>query len=219
MSSTSHAYSPRGSLWHRWDLHVHTPSSFDYADKSITDQQIVDCLVQAGLRAVAITDHHTIDVPRIAKLQELGADKLTVFPGIELRDDHGAKPIHYICIFPESCNLDELWTTLQGQLELTPSGIAKKGGNERVYVPIENGARVARRLGGVVSIHAGAKSNSIEGISNKEQFQERIKYDITQDYVDFMEIGQLKDIDRHYKTIFPATGIKSRSYCVLTTTR
>jgi ABC-type lipoprotein export system ATPase subunit len=208
MSSTSHAYSPRGSLWHRWDLHVHTPSSFDYADKSITDQQIVDCLVQAGLRAVAITDHHTIDVPRIAKLQELGADKLTVFPGIELRDDHGAKPIHYICIFPESCNLDELWTTLQGQLELTPSGIAKKGGNERVYVPIENGARVARRLGGVVSIHAGAKSNSIEGISNKEQFQERIKYDITQDYVDFMEIGQLKDIDRHYKTIFPATGIK-----------
>ncbi len=24
----------RGSLWHRWDLHFHTPSSFDYEDKS-----------------------------------------------------------------------------------------------------------------------------------------------------------------------------------------
>lgn len=208
MSSTSHAYSPRGSLWHRWDLHVHTPSSFDYADKSITDQQIVDCLVQAGLRAVAITDHHTIDVLRIAKLQKLGADKLTVFPGIELRDDHGAEPIHYICIFPETCNLNDVWTTLQGKLGLTATDIAGKGGDDKVYVPIEQGAKEAQVLGGIVSIHAGAKSNSIECISNKEQFQRRIKYDITNGYVDLMEIGQLKDIDRHYKTIFPATGLE-----------
>lgn len=207
MSGTSTPYSPRGSLWHRWDLHVHTPSSFDYADKSITDQQIVDCLVQAGLRAVAITDHHTIDVLRIAKLQKLGADRLTVFPGIELRDDHGGEPIHYICIFPETCNLNDLWTTLQGKLGLTATDIAGKGGDDRVYVPIEQGAKEAQALGGVVSIHAGAKSNSIEGISNKEQFQRRIKYDITNGHVDLMEIGQLKDIDRHYKTIFPATGL------------
>ncbi|MCA1810228.1 MAG: PDDEXK nuclease domain-containing protein, partial [Lentisphaerae bacterium] len=40
MSAINTAYSPRGSLWHRWDLHVHTPSSFDYDDRSITDQQV-----------------------------------------------------------------------------------------------------------------------------------------------------------------------------------
>jgi hypothetical protein len=33
--------SPRGSLWHRWDLHFHTPSSFDYHDKSVTRLLIV----------------------------------------------------------------------------------------------------------------------------------------------------------------------------------
>ncbi len=201
------SHSPRGSLWHRWDLHFHTPSSFDYDDKSITNKQIVELLVGAGLRTVAITDHHTIDVARIRELQTIGADTLTILPGIELRSDHGGTPIHYICIFPENCDLDHIWTTLQGSLGLTPAAIEGKGGEQRIYVPIEDGAAKTRELGGVVSIHAGAKSNSIEGISNKEQFQQRIKYDITKSHVDLMEIGQLKDIDGHFNAIFPATGL------------
>ena len=57
------------------------------------------------------------------------------------------------------------------------------------------------------SIHAGSKSNSIEGIQNKEQFQQRIKYDITEHWVDLMEIGQLKDIDVHLKDYLPHDGL------------
>ena len=207
MSTSRNLYSPKGSLWHRWDLHFHTPASFDYDDKSITNQQLVDCLIEAQVRAVAVTDHHVMDVTRIRELQSLGGDTLTVLPGIELRDDHGGEPIHYICIFSQDCDLDHVWTTLQGRLGLTSAAIADKGGDDKVYVPIEKGAAETRKLGGVVSIHAGAKSNSIEGISNKEQFQQRLKYDITNEYVDLMEIGQLKDIDRHYMTIFPVTGL------------
>ena len=104
----------RGSLWHRWDLHFHTPSSFDYKGNGITDKQIVELLIESGVRVIAITDHHTINVERIQELQRLGSDCLTVLPGIELRDDHGGDPIHYICIFPEDCDLDHVWTTLQG---------------------------------------------------------------------------------------------------------
>ena len=198
----------RGSLWNRWDLHFHTPSSPDYENKSITNQQIVDGLVEKGVRVVAVTDHHRIDVARICELQQLGKNKLTVLPGIELRDDHGGTPIHYICIFPEDCDLDHVWTTLQGALGLTTAAIRDKGGDDKVYVPIEKGAEETRKLGGVVSIHAGAKSNSIEGIQNKEQFQQRIKFDITKNWVDLMEIGQLKDIDAHLNKIFPATGLE-----------
>lgn len=208
MSSSSNSYSPRGSQWHRWDLHLHTPSSYDYENKSVTDQQIVDSLVQDGLRVVAITDHHTIDVPRISNLRKLAGERLTIFPGIELCSDQGGKPIHYICIFPETCNISDVWTTLQGKLDLTATDIANRGGDQKVYVPIEKGAKATRELGGIVSIHAGHKSNSIEGIENKEQFQQRIKYDITKQYVDLMEIGQLKDIDSHYNKIFPATGLE-----------
>lgn len=197
----------RGSLWHRWDLHFHTPSSFDYKDNGITDKQIVELLIESGVRVIAITDHHTIDVERIQELQRLGSDCLTVLPGIELRDDHGGDPIQYICIFPEDCDLDHVWTTLQGSLGLTSASIRDKGGDEKVYVPVEKGAKQARELGGVVSIHAGGKSNSIESIKNNEQFQQRIKYDITKTWVDLMEIGQIKDIDVHINIIFPATGL------------
>ena len=46
MSPTlAHHYDSRGSLWYRWDLHFHTPASFDYEDKSVTNQQIVDRLI------------------------------------------------------------------------------------------------------------------------------------------------------------------------------
>ena len=200
-------YSPRGSLWNRWDLHFHTPSSFDYENKSVTNKDIVEILVKNNVRVVAITDHHNIDIARIRELQALGKDRITVLPGIELRSDQGGEPIHYICIFPEDCDLNHVWTTLQGNLGLTPVAIATKGGDQCVYVPLEKGGEVTRKLGGVVSIHAGAKSNSIECIKNKEQFQHRIKYDITNDWVDLMEIGQIKDVDVHLNTIFPATGL------------
>ncbi|MCF6178878.1 MAG: hypothetical protein L3J63_05740, partial [Geopsychrobacter sp.] len=147
-------HSSVGSMWNRWDLHFHTPSSFDYKNKQITNQQIVDTLVDNGVRVVAITDHHTIDIDRIRELQKLGEGKLTVLPGIELRGDHGGDPIHYICIFPEDCDLEHVWTTLQGSLGLTAAAIQQKGGDEKIYVPIEQGASETRKLGGVVSIHA-----------------------------------------------------------------
>lgn len=198
---------PKGSLWRRWDLHFHTPTSFDYERGDVTDSQIVDSLVDAGIAAVAITDHHVIDIKRIRHLQELGKDKLTIFPGIEFRSDQGGDPIHYISIFPAECDLEHVWTTVQGALHITECDVQAKGGNEKIYVPIEDASKATRELGGIVSIHAGAKSNSIEGISNKEQFQQRIKYDITSKYVDVMEIGQLKDIDRHLNIIFPDTGL------------
>lgn len=197
----------QGSLWHQWDLHFHTPSSSDYDDMSVTNEQIVETLVSEGIRVVAITDHHTIDIERIKELQALAADRLTILPGIEFRSDQGGKPIHYIGIFPEDCNLDHVWTTLQGKLELTDQAIQDKGGHDVIYVPIEDGGLATRDLGGIISIHAGTKSNSIDNISNQDQFLQRIKLDITKDWVDIMEIGQIKDIDVHYKTIFPTIGI------------
>jgi len=148
-----------------------------------------------------------MDVDRIRELQTFGKGKLTVLPGIELRSELGSKPIHYISIFPEDCDLEHIWTTLQGKLGLTATAIEEKGGDESIYVLISDGANAVRDLGGVVSIHAGSKSNSIEGISNKEQFQQRIKFDVVNDLVDLMEIGQIKDIDVHMKKIFPDTGL------------
>ncbi|MFX0097870.1 MAG: PHP domain-containing protein [Candidatus Hodarchaeota archaeon] len=198
----------RGSEWRKWDLHFHTPSSYDYENDSITNQDIIDCLLSSEIDVVAITDHHYIDVNRINELRKLSEERLIILPGIELRSELGDKPIHYIGIFSERVNLEHLWDTIKGTFRLTPDGINKMGGDDRVYIPISKAFDIFQELGGLISIHAGAKSNSIEGIENREQFQQRIKYDITKDFVGILEIGQLKDINRYMSIVFPATGLE-----------
>jgi hypothetical protein len=32
---------PVGSLWGKWDLHFHTPASYDYKDKGVTNEDLV----------------------------------------------------------------------------------------------------------------------------------------------------------------------------------
>ena len=93
----------RGSVWRKWDLHFHTPSSYDYGNKSRTNQEIIEAIAQNGLSIVAITDHHNIDIDRISEMKSLGeADKITILPGIELRTDKGgSEAIHIIGIFGE----------------------------------------------------------------------------------------------------------------------
>ncbi|MEZ4512127.1 MAG: AAA family ATPase [Chloroflexota bacterium] len=196
----------KGSVWRKWDLHLHTPSSFDYEDKSITDEQIIKKLVGAGIRLVAITDHHTIDVERITRLQQLGSGKITVLPGIELRSElGGSDTVHYIGIFPENCNLTYIWDKLRNELNLTAEDIQKKGGHDRVWVSIWKAAKSIHKYGGLVSIHAGKKSNSIEEISNKNLFQQTIKKDLlTKNVVDILEIGKVDDTKDYESIVFPS---------------
>ena len=59
----------RGSEWRVWDLHLHTPASYDYKDKSVTNEDIVNGLVRHGVSVVAITDHYVINVEGIKELK------------------------------------------------------------------------------------------------------------------------------------------------------
>jgi len=196
-----------GSLWGKWDLHFHTPSSFDYENKQVTDAQIIGALTKEGIEVVAITDHHFIDVSRVKSLQSLAKDDLTVLPGIEFRTELGGKEkVHLIGIFPEDCNLSDVWTKLCGKLELTPEDIKKRGGHEKIYVDFKKAAETIRDCGGFISVHAGGKSNSIEGIGNNEKFKMALKTDLARDYIDIFEVGKQSDCEAYEKIVFPAIG-------------
>jgi len=199
---------PRGSIWRKWDLHFHTPSSFDYGDKSITDKAIIEGLIGAGIAAVAITDHHVIDVLRIENLQKLAGNRLAVFPGIELRSELGGREsVHLIGIFAEDCDLNDIWTKMQGLLRMTPSDVAGKG-IDKFYVSFRESANVIHGLNGLVSAHAGTKSNSMENIANEEAFKQAVKEDLAKDCIDILEIGRLSDEKDYKGKVFPDIGFK-----------
>ena len=52
----------QGSIWRKWDLHIHTPSSYDW-DKSCKDsaEDIVEKAISENISVIAITDHHTVN--------------------------------------------------------------------------------------------------------------------------------------------------------------
>jgi ABC-type cobalamin/Fe3+-siderophores transport system ATPase subunit len=196
--------SSKGSIWRQWDLHFHTPSSYDYEDKSTTDKALVDGLKAAGVEVVAITDHHKIDPARIKSLREVAGNDLTVLPGIEFRSElGGSEYVHYIGIFPETTDVEDLWTKLAGRLDITPSDV-EKAGDDSIWCAFQKGSKVIHDLGGLVSIHAGKKSNSIENLSNKDNIKRIIKKDyVDQGLIDILEIGRVDDEAGYKEIVFP----------------
>jgi len=90
----------RGATWGKWDLHIHTPASYQWSGKRLRDaataaerddllNQVVDGINKSGCVAVAVMDYWTFD--GVLALREYlgrpGAPKCnaTIFPGIELR--------------------------------------------------------------------------------------------------------------------------------------
>lgn len=191
----------KGSEWRKWDLHFHTPSSYDYKDNSTTNEMIINKFIEFNVSVVAITDHHNIDVDRINELKKLANDKVTILPGIELRSElGGSESVHFIGIFPENSDIETIWTKLQGSCNLTSSDITSKG-NDKIYVPFIETAKLIKSLGGIVSIHAGVKTNSIETLKSLP-VKQAIKEDLIEQ-IDIYEIGKVDDVQMYKDKVFP----------------
>lgn len=200
-----HNDNPKGSEWNKWDLHFHTPSSYDYQDKSVTNQDIINTLIQNEVCTVAITDHHFIDVERIKALQELGKGKVTVLPGIEfLSDMRGNDPIHFIGIFSENCDIAYIWGQIENCTEIKKiKGEGKK--HNEVYCDLLDTIKLIKNLGGLVSIHAGQKTNTVENITHSLPHGAAQKTDIAHN-VDIYELGKETDQEGYTKSVFPSIG-------------
>ena len=86
------------------DLHVHTTAS----DGTMRPRDVVSLATMLGLKAIAITDHDTMD-----GLQEAGEAAelmgISVVPGIEISSDYKGKEVHILGYFldPEAPQLKE----------------------------------------------------------------------------------------------------------------
>lgn len=167
-----------GSIWHKWDLHIHTNAS----DGKGSCQEILDEAKLKHVKCIAVTDHHTVDNVDIMK--KLAAPmEISVISGVEFRTEYGKASVHMIGLFPDVHNGVKLSAEFLKENVLNPLGITRtkiiqkgreitkeelsdeqyfKIGIFQVQVDFKQAANIIHKYGGLVTVHAGSKSNSID---------------------------------------------------------
>ena len=81
------------------DLHIHSNAS----DGSLTPSEVADEAIRMGLKAIALTDHDTVDgVPEI--LEYTKDKELEVIPGIELSCYYNNREVHILGYYMDYTN-------------------------------------------------------------------------------------------------------------------
>jgi len=200
----------RGSEWRKWDLHVHTASSYDAYKGKETNQLLAQAWIDNEFAAVAITDHFLIDAGRIRDLRSL-VPSITIFPGVELRTDKGASNLHVILIFSEKADLDILSENFR-VIMLNQKAKAVNS-NDTIYWDFKDIIEFANINHGFISLHTGSKTNGLDQvITNKMPVNMAIKTEIAQ-HSHFYEIGQIEDVQEHIDKVFPHIGPKPLIIC------
>lgn len=88
---------PRGSIWRKWDLHIHTPGTkLEDGYGGETDEiwnKFMKSLEESDVKTFGITDYFSIDGYKYLVEQKTKANRLKtkeIFPNIELRLDQSA---------------------------------------------------------------------------------------------------------------------------------
>lgn len=188
---------PRGSIWRKWDFHLHSPKSHDYQNRSVTEQDIVDKLIENEIGLAVITDHHLIDIDYIRKLDELGGNRVSFLPGIEFNTELGGKDsVHVVGIFDICADVGRIWDNLRVKLELP-----------KEYVKWEKALDLVMELGGLLTVHGGVRVNSLEAIGNGTVSKQIFKTDFVKKYVDAYDVKKPLDITAYRTKVFPNIGI------------
>ncbi len=175
-----------------------------------------------GISVIALTDHHTVS--NIDEIKKYAASKnIVVISGIEFRTEYGAKSVHMIGLFPEkygniTLNQKGLEELILSPLKLSRTAIVAKGKEEKpeanndeafkigmfkVQVDFKVVADLIHRYGGLVSVHAGNKTNSIEEMKHEGRGRSNVKdvvdslgtlqEELLTNYIDICEIGSALD--------------------------
>ena len=165
-SNPSNAAHRDGLRFKKLDLHLHTPASHCFGDRSVTAEEIVAEAKRKGLSGIAVTDHNSgawIDQVKAA------ADKakLVVFPGVEITCAGGKSGIHLIALFGPHCGKVDI-ETLLGALGLTPDQF----GDITTVVqrsPMDVAKIVDDRGGLVVLAHADSSNGALEDMRGEQR--------------------------------------------------
>jgi energy-coupling factor transporter ATP-binding protein EcfA2 len=121
---------PKGSEWRLWDLHIHTPASYNYTggrfstmsaeEKGAAITQIISNINESDVAAYAINDYWTFDGYLALRTAHLAGKTInkTVFPAIELRIESASKHrLNIHVILSDKLSVQQL-NDFKGQLRL-----------------------------------------------------------------------------------------------------
>lgn len=224
-------YNTQGSIWRKWDLHIHSNAS----DGKGTPEQIIDKAKEKGISVIALTDHHT--TKNIDEIKRIGKEKdIAVISGIEFRTEYGSRSVHMIGLFPDvspegiELNSKNLYELVLNKLGLSEAIIIAKGKEEnheiddvkafkkgmfKLEVNFKEAADIIRGLGGIVTVHAGNKTNGLDeevkhqgpGKTNVKTLEDSLgtlKEDLLKNYVDICEVKKENDsvdfyLDKYFR--------------------
>ncbi len=117
------------------DLHVHTTAS----DGTVKPSEIVKKAIEGGLKAVAITDHDTIDGIEEAYNEALKYKHFTLVPGIEISTTFEGQEVHVLGYFIDynDANLIKKLQELKQQREIRGKKIIQKLEKMGIYISME----------------------------------------------------------------------------------
>lgn len=202
----------KGAEWRRWDLHLHTKSSYDYGyNGDDADDLLIKALRDNDIKAVAVTDHFVIDAKRISTLRNL-APEIVFFPGVELRTDKGANNLHVILIFSDQIDLFDL----ENRFNVIMRGQKAKSSDndERIYWDFNDIIDFAHNEDALISIHAGRKTSGVDKEIKTESYpyKDAVKDEIAT-VVNFFDMGQKRDFESYQKFVFPEIGERPMIIC------
>lgn len=105
--------SKRGSLWNKWDLHLHSPKTFlanGYDGCSTED--FVQSIVDADVKAIGLTNYFRFEDEELGSMkQQLNNEGVVVFPNLEFRTQPPNKAndeMHVHIIFSDTIPLAKI---------------------------------------------------------------------------------------------------------------
>lgn len=147
----------QGATFRPVDLHIHTPASSDFRDRSASASAIVQAALDAGLELIAITDHNSAEMLlEVRKAAQRTA--LVVLPGVEISTQNG----HLLALF----DVDTKKSVIDDVLTRCGIPTESRGKEEALGKDIATVINEVVTAGGLaVAAHANTKKIGLLGVA------------------------------------------------------
>ena len=183
------------------DLHIHT----SYSDGVFSPEKIIDTAIDAGLGAIAITDHDNILSYNLAA--EYANDKsLEIIPGVEINTLYKGYEVHILGYFMDLNNSDFqklLKTQQQARTKQTKEILTLLAKKEGIKIPFDNIVKQVAEGGSIGRPHIAKAITNAGGTSSVIEAYNKYINDDSNVYVQRKTVSPFDAVE----VIYDAGGI------------